>query len=431
MNLRAFAGIVGAVALLGGGPVADAAAGSLTVTGTSGRDDLDINSSGALVTITPAAATSGDVPCQQTLDPVSGRPSATVCHPSGAYDFSVDLGAGNDTLRVALRGFVTSTTASGGTGDDILAVSSPSDISIRAGDGNDALASRRNGDNPTSPVAFDGGTGRDLVDYSSVGSDGGVSASLATGSATLLMEPSDNPTSATKGSTRTDSLIGVERLAGTGFGDVLTGGSGADELSGNGGPDVLEGGEGSDSLLGGDGSDSLQGGVGADTLDGGDGIDEFGRAVGGDTILARDGFAERLACSDKETVVDDLADTLNVIDHCLSVSTAQAKHKHDTRLQHGALAAVRRRVVGAHIACPRAKADRCDGVLRLRLGGSRGHVIASRRYRLRPGHAGVARLRLTAAELRRARGHVVTLDAREVDGDGRARRVLSRTRLRR
>jgi hypothetical protein len=203
---------------------------------------------------------------------------------------------------------------------------------------------------------------------------------------------------------RVDSLTGVERLAGTGFGDVLTGGSGADELIGNDGPDVLDGGEGSDSLLGGGGSDSLQGGTGADSLDGGDEVGEYQRTVGGDTILARDGFGERLACGEKDTVVDDLVDTLDVTDRCLSVSTAQAKHKRDTRLQHGPLAAATRRVVRAHIACPKAKADRC---------------------------AGAVALRLSASELRRARGRAVTLDAREVDGDGRSRRVLSRTKLRR
>jgi hypothetical protein len=413
-------------ALLVAGPVGEAAARSLTVTGTTGRDDLDIrpNAGKSSLIITPAAATSGDVLCDPVVDPVSGRQTATRCNVGAApYDLTVDVGAGNDSVRVNAPPPVTSATVFGGAGDDNLEVSAAAPAGVRGGDGNDVLSAPANAEGSTT-ATFDGGAGRDLVDYLGVNSDGGVVASLAAGSATILLD-------ATRPTTRTDSLTGVERLSGTRFGDVLTGGPGADELAGNDGPDVLDGAEGADSLLGGDGSDSLQGGAGTDSLDGGDGIDDFKKSLGGDTLLARDGAAERLACFDKETVVDDLADGIDQIERCGGVSTAQAKHKHDTRLQRRALRASKRRVVRARVACPKAKTERCAGVLRLRLGGSRGRVLAARRYRLGRGRGAAVGLRLTAGELRRARGRKVTLEAREVDSDGRGRRVLSQTRLRR
>src|SRR3546814_4432894 len=53
----------------------------------------------------------------------------------------------------------------------------------------------------------------------------------------------------------TDTLIGIEHAAGSGFADTLTGNAGANRLFGGGGNDSLLGAAGGDTLEGGDGED--------------------------------------------------------------------------------------------------------------------------------------------------------------------------------
>ena len=111
-----------------------------------------------------------------------------------ANDF--DGGAGNDTLR-------------GGAGDDTLI----------GGAGNDVL---------------DGGVGTgDWADYSQ--STSAVSASLASGAALSTSEGSD-------------TLLGIENLAGGDFADQLTGNAGANRILGGGGNDTVTGGAGADTF---------------------------------------------------------------------------------------------------------------------------------------------------------------------------------------
>jgi Ca2+-binding RTX toxin-like protein len=84
--------------------------------------------------------------------------------------------------------------------------------------------------------------------------------------------------------TTTDTLMGIENLVGTMFGDSLTGDGNANVLAGGAGNDVLDGGASNDTLAGGAGVDTVKGGGGddlilqdnarlSDTLDGGAGID--------------------------------------------------------------------------------------------------------------------------------------------------------------
>jgi hypothetical protein len=284
----------------------------------------------------------------------------------------------------------------------------------------------------TRPVTLDGGAGRDLVDYGTNGpvpsgyTRAGVTASLATGTATWFI----GRRSGFPDITRTDSLVGVERLSGTEHGDKLTGGTAGDELNGESGPDDLIGGAGNDALLGGDGVDELSGGDGTDNLDGGTGVDSFRFSVGGDTMNMRDGFAERISCTNREIVVNDLADGLDNPAGCASVSTAAAKHRFDTLLTRTRLRVGPRGRVGVRVGCPRRKPERCAGTLSLRLGGPRGTVLASRRYRVGRGDTALLRLVLSRAEARRVRGRRVTLEGAELDDDGRDRRVLRRTAVR-
>jgi|GEM_PF-2051375 len=82
--------------------------------------------------------------------------------------------------------------------------------------------------------------------------------------------------------TYTDTLIGIQNLIGTVFGDKLTGDAGPNMLVGGDGNDVLTGGAGNDRLAGGAGNDTVNAGRGDDVieqdldyawdkLDGGDG----------------------------------------------------------------------------------------------------------------------------------------------------------------
>ena len=70
-----------------------------------------------------------------------------------------------------------------------------------------------------------------------------------------------------------DTLISIEGLIGSAYGDNLFGNDEANELRGGGGGDMLFGNGGADILRGGDGADELNGGRQNDTLDGGSGND--------------------------------------------------------------------------------------------------------------------------------------------------------------
>ena len=416
-------------------PLAQAATTTLSVTGSAGRDDLDVTyepgSAGRNeVVFRPAvtvAATNST--CTAQNDPLTLRPRETRCSTAGSFDLTIDLGGGDDEVDVDFdnNAPVDNLTILGGLRNDLIEVSSTGTQAIRGGDNDDTL---RTSGMDTRPVTLDGGAGRDLVDYGAPGpvpsgyTRAGVTASLATGTATWFI--GRHPTAGDI--TRTDTLIAVERLSGTESGDKLTGGTGADELLGESGPDDLAGGAGNDTLGGGDALDELSGGDGTDNLDGGNGVDQFRFSAGGDTLNMRDGFAERFSCSSRDIVVNDLADAVDNPAGCASISTAAAKHRFDTVLARRRLRIGPRRRIGVRVACPRRKPDRCAGTLRLRR--LRGRALAARRYRLRPGDSAMVRLALTRAEAARVRGRAVLLQATEVDGDGRDRRVLRRTSVR-
>lgn len=115
--------------------------------------------------------------------------------------------------------------------------------------------------------AFNGGAERDLVDFAAAGA--GVTLSLAT-----TAEQATGGAGAMR-------LVGVESVAGSAYGDRLTGDDGANVLKGGGGADWLDGGKGGDTLDGGADADVLVGGPYADRLTGGAGADVF-RFVSGD-----------------------------------------------------------------------------------------------------------------------------------------------------
>lgn len=154
----------------------------------------------------------------------------------------------------------------GGAANDILEGNEGPD-KLRGQGGNDTL--RGGADNDE----LNGGDGDDIL-------NGGEGMDMATWSGSLFPVIIDLRTGFFGGAAAGDTLISIERYAGTGNDDTLDGSEGDDTLlrglagndtiRGHAGIDVLEGGSGDDLLEGGPGQDMLNGGLGADRLDGGD-----------------------------------------------------------------------------------------------------------------------------------------------------------------
>ena len=124
--------------------------------------------------------------------------------------------------------------------------------------------------------ALDGGPGTDIAEYFS--SSGSVTVNLGTGSAT-------------GGHAQGDTFTSIEGIAGSGYGDHITGNNqinilkgwdGYDSLYGSGGNDRLYGGHGNDNLYGQEGDDELYGEEGHDNLNGGPGADRLDGGPGWD-----------------------------------------------------------------------------------------------------------------------------------------------------
>jgi Ca2+-binding RTX toxin-like protein len=427
--------------------------GTITITGTGGKDDLQVvvtpvhseTSSAARLTIDPAAtitATSGA--CPPETDPVNGRPLRNDCTLSSQTlpTLVIDLGAGDDLVVVDdPEGETTSARVSGGLGNDVITLIARGDRTIKGDDGDDELAAG----GPTAatashPVVYDGGAGTDVASFagntaltsSGTGQAGGfravevgVNASLETKSAALV---GINQAFAFT-TFRTDTLLGIEVLSGTGASDVLTGAAGPDTLLGGDGNDNLRGGEGDDNLQGGDDLDNLVGGKGSDSVDGGPGIDVFPPDSGGDTFNTRDGYAEDVTCVKSDVIVSDLVDKVSNKDTSTaatcSVSIAAAKHLYDTKLS-GRPARIDGKVLATRVRCPALKTEACEGKLEALLGR---HAIGHADYKVRPGNKVEVKLPIGTANARKAAGKDIVLSAKEVDADGRDRFVSRPTRV--
>ena len=138
------------------------------------------------------------------------------------------------------------------TGGDDLFVGSEGSDTLMGGLGRDTL------EGGPGPDWLDGGNGNDTVSFAFAGA--GVDVDLTIG----------GPQNTGDGN---DTLIDIEHLIGSGFGDSLTGGSGYNLFEGGGGDDLLTGGGGFDRLFGGDGNDTMIGGADDDRFDGNDNSD--------------------------------------------------------------------------------------------------------------------------------------------------------------
>lgn len=400
--------------------------GTVTITGTAGKDELVIRIFGTSpqMTVTPAAVvTSTNGSCTPDTDPQTGRPVRNQCSAGTINSLILNLAGGDDdVLFEGAVGNVLQLTANAGAGNDHVVITSKAGRTLNGEAGDDVF--RIPGEQTAATTTFDGGAGRDLAAYGGItGSNGlpaAVSGSLQSNQVTVKrLEPPN-----TVSNQRTDTLIGIEALEGTTQGDVLTGGPAtiATEVIGGEGPDNLTAGQADTVLSGGPGLDALVGGGGTDTLDGGTGIDTF-RGNGRDIFLMRDGYAESVDCVSGNTVINDLTDAVTSPFNCTSVQTAAAKHRIDTQIDDRRLKIGPRGLAAVRVVCPLRKPEPCVGTLSLSKGDS---GLASRRYRLARGTATLIVLRLSQAEVARALRGKVVLRAEETDSDGRPRVVERR-----
>ena len=261
MNLEGVEGSEYADTLVGG------PAGSYdALMGGPGNDSIT-GGAGLNFVAFPTATGGATVDLATGTSTAAGEGTDTLTQIQGAIGTPYD-----DTLTAAasgsiLLGMAGDDTLNGGSGDDYMEGGAGNDI-MNGGAGNDVLFGEAGDD------TYNGGAGYDIAGF--LFSPGAVTASLTTG------------TASGEGS---DTLVGIEELAGSSFNDRLTGGPGNDTLFGGNGNDVLSGLGGNDSLYGGAGNDKLYGGSGNDYLDASTGTDTVNGGAGTDT------------CANGETVV--------------------------------------------------------------------------------------------------------------------------------
>jgi len=166
--------------------------------------------------------------------------------------------SGNDSINGTggpdvIAGLAGKDTIYGKGGDDVICAGSGKD-KVFAGSGNDTVfgeggADTLSGDNGNDDI--NGNGGKDTIVYSKAG--GAVTVDLSAGTAT--------------GGAGTDTLIKIEKIVGSPFGDSLTGDSAKNVIQGGAGNDVMNGKGGDDTLKGGSGTDTANGGAGTDTCD--------------------------------------------------------------------------------------------------------------------------------------------------------------------
>ncbi len=213
-----------------------------------------------------------------TFNGFSGVATATYVDSSSGVniDLSTNINSGGDAQGDKISG---APNIIGSNFDDIL-IGDGFANSLFGGNGNDLLAGRGYGGNH-----MDGGDGIDTVTYES--SSLVVNIDLAI------------PTSQQWGASG-DTIVNVENLIGSAFGDTLSaatagstihGGDGNDTISGAAGNDVLYGDAGNDLFYGKDGNDIIYGGLGDDVIYGQGGNNILIGGAGIDTLYGFTGVS--------------------------------------------------------------------------------------------------------------------------------------------
>jgi Ca2+-binding RTX toxin-like protein len=135
------------------------------------------------------------------------------------------------------------------------------DDTVSGGGGPDVVFGKEGSDR------LDGGTGDDKL-FGGAGNDVLIGGAGLADSVSYIDSPSgvraDLAAKTSSGGEGSDRFSGVEALAGSTFGDELTGDSRPNQLFGNDGNDTISGGGGSDFAGGGEGTDAIQAGAGKD-----------------------------------------------------------------------------------------------------------------------------------------------------------------------
>ena len=214
-----------------GDDIVSSGAGADMIKGEAGNDTLDGGSGNDLINGGAGA---------DTLIGGAGIDTATYADANqgigvtAALDGSVAGAAGSESYGDT---FASIENLVGTKYDDTLVGNSVVNV-LTGGAGNDVLEGRGGAD------TIDGGAGVDTASYAHAIS--GVSASLLTATGT----------GASTSESFGDTLISIENLTGSAYGDILEGDANANVLDGGAGNDTLTGGAGADVLIGGDGNDT-------------------------------------------------------------------------------------------------------------------------------------------------------------------------------
>ena len=249
-------------------------AGTLTVEGTAGNDEIVLRREGTVL---------------------HARVNTTVTDFTYASVTNIKVFglAGNDLVR--FEEIAKPATLDGGAGNDRLIGGAGSETFF-GGDGSDIMDGRLgadtfNGGGGIDTVSYEGRPARVVVTIDNVANDG---------AAATLDRPAENDNVKSD----VENLIGgnaSDSLSGSALNNRIDGRGGNDVVNGLGGNDILLGGDGNDQLNGGDGNDGLNGGRGADVFNGGVGVDtaNYEERTGGIVVtldnVANDGFQGTLA----------------------------------------------------------------------------------------------------------------------------------------
>ena len=174
------------------------------------------------------------------------------------YNQVIDLAAGSYSDIMGLTGNfaiafnVTIENAIGGGGNDTISGNGVNNV-LTGNAGSDVLYGYAGND------FLRGGAGADTL-------DGGAGADWAfydTSSSGVVVDMSDG-LAESGGDAQGDTLISIERVLGSAYGDIITGGKEFNDFRGGAGADQLNGGPGHDRLQGEAGADALNGGTGSD-----------------------------------------------------------------------------------------------------------------------------------------------------------------------
>jgi hypothetical protein len=279
------------------------ASGLLSVTGTTGNDQITVSHSGNAWTVT-----NNDYSVTKTYKTVTKLSvNAKAGDDTITLDSSVTQPAtlvgdlGNDTIT----GSAGAASISGGAGDDSLTSGTSNDI-LCGNDGNDTLVGGAGADKLIGGAGNDsisgnggndviqgglgndtmsGGNGIDTLDYSDHTLKQPVTADLGAGTGGMTGETD----SYADGFEKFNGTAGNDSITGSDNNDIINGQAGNDTINGMGGDDQIWDAAGNDSVNGGDGNDSLYGAAGNDSLNGGNGDDKIWDAAGNDIVNGGDG----------------------------------------------------------------------------------------------------------------------------------------------